>query len=387
MSLWPVVHVKDIAETFDGPHATPGSTKTATSGPVFLGISSLNAGRLDLSQSAFMSEDDFAQWTRRVTPTEGDVVFSYETRLGQAAMIPSGFRGSLGRRLALMRPNRGRIDPRFLLYYFLGPAFQEVIRKHTVQGSTVDRIMLRDFPDFPVELPPLDEQRAIAEVLTALDDKIESNRRAMKIAFELARAFVDDVTAGRPRVSLTSTMTVRMGSAFKGDSFSAPGVGRPLLRIRDLKTFESAIWTTERRIDETVIRAGDIVVGMDAEFRATLWNGGQSVLNQRVCSFVGLDGIGRAYVLAALEPELARQERSKSGTTVIHLNKADIDTFEVPELSMEEHLALSRTTEPLIDLIVTRGQEIRTLARMRDALLPELLSGRVGVAEAREAVA
>src|SRR6266850_1895577 len=98
---------------FDGPHATP---KKTSRGPVFLGIWNLSQGRLDLSQTEHLSVEDFAKWTRRVIPQHGDLVFSYETRLGQAAMIPEGLDCCLGRRMGLIRPDRRRVNPRFLLY-------------------------------------------------------------------------------------------------------------------------------------------------------------------------------------------------------------------------------------------------------------------------------
>jgi len=135
-----------------------------------------------------------------------------------------------------------------------------------------------------------------------------------------------------------------------------------------------------------VIQPGDIVVGMDAEFRATLWLGRESVLNQRVCSFRGQPGVGRAFVITSIEPELAFQEQAKTGTTVIHLNKADIDSFVVPDLTALEHHKLALETEPLIDFAVARAIESGVLAATRDTLLPELLSGRIRVLEAREAV-
>src|SRR5439155_6739529 len=130
----------------------------------------------------------FKKWTRRVTPQPGDVVFSYETRLGEAAVIPPGLRCCLGRRMALMRPRNGEVDSRFLLYYFLGPEFQEVIRQRTIHGSTVERIALIEFPEFPLRIPPLAQQKAIAAVLGALDDKIELNRRMNATLEAMARA-------------------------------------------------------------------------------------------------------------------------------------------------------------------------------------------------------
>ena len=122
-------------------------------------------------------------------PRSGDVVFSYETRLGEAALIPASLRCCLGRRMGLLRPKGDKVDACFLLYAFLGTRFQETLRSRTIHGSTVDRIPLSEMGSFPIELPrKLEEQRAIAHVLGTLDDKIELNRRMNQTLEEMARA-------------------------------------------------------------------------------------------------------------------------------------------------------------------------------------------------------
>lgn len=263
-------------------------------------------------------------------------------------------------------------DPKFAYYWFLGNDLS------AYNSGSVQAMLNRNYiANVPIIVPPVEEQRTIAATLGALDDKIESNRRITRDALELAKQITLKMTSDRPKVHFSSALEVRMGAAFKGDDFSAYGIGRPLLRIRDLKTFESQTWTTEHRNDETVINPGDIVVGMDAEFRATLWLGRESVLNQRVCLFRGKEGVSRAFVLTALEPELAFQEQAKTGTTVIHLNKSDIDRFTVPSLTPGEHAELTRLTEPLMELAVARALESRFLVSLRDVLLPALLTGRI----------
>jgi type I restriction enzyme S subunit len=184
-SEWTEVPIGSLCEgIYDGPHATP--TKTDT-GPVFLGISSLVKGRLDISQSDHLSEEDFPRWTRRVVPTKDDLVFSYETRLGEAALIPEGLRCCLGRRMALMRLDRNKADPHFVLYAFLSPQFQNVIRSRTKHGSTVTRILLTEFGDFPIAIPPIGEQRAIGEILGALDERVDKLSESNKTCEEIAR--------------------------------------------------------------------------------------------------------------------------------------------------------------------------------------------------------
>ena len=186
---WRQVNLGDIAEIFDGPHATPKKTED---GPVFLGISNLVNGRIDISTAEHLSDSDYATWTKRVIPQPGDIVFSYETRLGEAAAIPPGLQCCLGRRMGLLRVSKELVDPQFLLYAYLGPEFQGTLQSRTVQGSTVDRILLTELGTFPIRIPLLPEQRAIAHILGTLDDKIELNRRTSQTLEEMARAIFQD---------------------------------------------------------------------------------------------------------------------------------------------------------------------------------------------------
>lgn len=163
---WRTTTISEVALVFDGPHATPKKTH---SGPWYLSISSLKNGRFDLSESAHLGDDEFPKWTRRVVPRPGDTMFSYETRLGQAAFWDTDEPAALGRRMGLLRPKEAVIDPRFLTLVYLGPQFQELIKTKTVSGSTVDRIPIADMASWPLVIPPLDEQKRIVEALDKFD--------------------------------------------------------------------------------------------------------------------------------------------------------------------------------------------------------------------------
>lgn len=169
---------------YDGPHATP---KPASDGPVFLGIKNITEdGKLDLTELRHIAEEDFPRWTRRVTPQAGDIVFSYEATLNLYTIIPRGFRGCLGRRLALIRPNANEIDPRFLFYFFFSDEWRRVVANNLVIGATVDRIPLIRFPEFKVARPPRPIQRKIAAILSAYDDLIENDQRRIRLLEEMA---------------------------------------------------------------------------------------------------------------------------------------------------------------------------------------------------------
>jgi type I restriction enzyme S subunit len=164
----PLVPIGAVAKVFDGPHATP---KTVDTGPVFLGISALQDGRVNLGETRHVTPDDFRVWTRRVKPQAGDIAFSYETRLGQAAIIPPGLECCLGRRMGLVRVDRKRLDPRYFVYQYISPPFREFLETRTVRGATVDRIPLKDFPSFQIRLPPIVEQERLANQFDVLREE------------------------------------------------------------------------------------------------------------------------------------------------------------------------------------------------------------------------
>lgn len=188
------IQISKIAELYDGPHATPEKTE---SGPWFLSISSLDGGRLVLDQSAHLSEDNFKQWTRRVTPRFGDVLFSYETRLGEAALMPAGIRACLGRRMALLRPRE--VGSRTLLQAFLSPSFQETIRQYSVHGATVDRIPLAEFPSWRIELPAQDPEQ-LESILGPLDDLAQQRERENETLAGLRDTLLPGLMSGEIRV-------------------------------------------------------------------------------------------------------------------------------------------------------------------------------------------
>lgn len=176
------VAIKDIGKLFDGPHATP---PLANEGAIFLGIKNISEdGHLDFSEIRYVSEQDFPRWTRRVTPQNGDIVFTYEATLHRYAMIPEGFYGCLGRRVALLRPKSDCVDTHYLFYYFRSPTWKGKVEANVLVGATVDRIPIAKFPDFTLNVPPLPTQKRIADILSTYDRLIDNNNRRIALLEE-----------------------------------------------------------------------------------------------------------------------------------------------------------------------------------------------------------
>jgi type I restriction enzyme S subunit len=173
---WETVPIREVySGFFDGPHATP---KPSDEGPVFLGIKNVTeSGELDLTDIRHIAEDDFQQWTRRVVPEFGDIVFSYEATLYRYAIINRGFRGCLGRRLALIRPNPEKIDAYILLRCLLSDEWRREVQSKVISGATVDRIPLVTFPNFMIRVPNRKLQERIGPTIRACEELAENCRR------------------------------------------------------------------------------------------------------------------------------------------------------------------------------------------------------------------
>jgi type I restriction enzyme S subunit len=400
---WIEVTLGDLAEIFDGPHATPSKSEA---GPVFLGISNLVNGRLDLTTVEHLSEEDYGRWTRRVEPRAGDVVFSYETRLGEAARIPEGLRCCLGRRMGLLRAKADRVDPRFLLYAFLGPDFQETIRSRTIHGSTVDRIPLVDLPTFPIRVPKtLTEQRAIAHILGTLDDKIELNRRMSETLEAMARALFKswfvDVGLNRVKASkLISDGVLEIGDGYRAKNAELRKPGLPFIRAGniangfDTSGAEVLHEDSVRKAGRKVGMQGDVVFtskGTIGRFARFTEFSPALVYSPQVCFWRSLDWdrLQPSVLWCWMQSDdLQSQIDAVAGQTDMapYVSLRDQRNMEVPLFPPSQETFARR-----LDVVLTRqaaaAEETRTLTALRDALLPKLISGQLRVTDADRSVA
>ena len=345
-------------------------------------------GREVSGEFAFVAHEKVERQLKSNLALPGDVVFTQRGTLGQVGLVPLGnhSRYVISQSQMRLRVAEGVADPRFVYYACSTPAFRQQVFENAI-ATGVPHINLGILNRLRVPHPPLAEQLVIAELLGSIDDKIEANKRRAHVADSLVTALYEKSVRGPDTrdYPLLQAVEVTFGEPFAGAAFTIPGMGRPLIRIRDLKTYEPQVWTTETRESEVLIGSGDIVVGMDAEFRATPWLGTPGLLNQRVCRVRGRS-CGPAYTREALRAPLAEIEGYKSATTVIHLNKGDLARATVRVAERSALAAFEAQAEPIFHNRVESAREDRVLAQLRDALLPELMSGRLRVKDAERAV-
>ena len=243
-----------------------------------------------------------------------------------------------------------------------------------------------------VNLPSLEQQNKAASLLASLDDKIELNERINHNLLEQMQAFYKswfvDYTpfeGAKPeswaQSDIYSLANIIYGAPFASKQFNTEGNGKPIIRIRDLKDQQFATYTTEEHPKGYLLQSGDIVVGMDGEFRPYIWGNDEAWLNQRVCVFENKRPYGKAFLYFTIKPLLYAIEQTQVATTVIHIGKKDYDAFEI---SLPDAPTLDRfdaLTTPMIHQIVSNCFENKRLAAMRDAMLPKLMSGEIDVSD------
>lgn len=289
-------------------------------------------------------------------------------------------------------------DPKFLYYLCQTMPFANF-----GGGSAVPTLNRNHIHPLETKIPvKVDDQRRIASILSSLDRKIELNNKINADLEEMAQAifknwfvdfepfkdgkFVDSelgmIPEGWKVGSPYEYAKVVYGAPYKSAKFNDNGEGLPLIRIRDLKDCNPQFYTPEILPQTEYVNMGDIVAGMDAEFVPHIWKGNTGLLNQRVCKLIPQQtSISNLFVLYLMKPELEFVQSYKTGTTVSHLGKADIDKFVVVLPPLEVVEECSKILDSILQRIKNISAESRTLSTLRDTLLPRLMSGEIEIPE------
>lgn len=187
-SDWPLVRVEDVCSLIvDCVNKTAPVSEQPTPYRM-IRTTNVRNGRINLSDCKFVDEETYGKWTRRAEVRAGDVILTREAPIGEVGAVPDTEGLFLGQRLMQYRANPSKLDQRFLLYSFLSPQLQHQFGSHEGSGSVVSHIRVGDCFKFELRLPPLPVQQKIGEILGALDDKIDLNRRINQTLEAMAQA-------------------------------------------------------------------------------------------------------------------------------------------------------------------------------------------------------
>ena len=280
------------------------------------------------------------------------------------------------------------------------------------RSGTFPQITYNELSRMKIKLPPLDEQKAIAHILSTLDDKIEVNNQINKTLDNMAQAifkqwFMDfefPNEDGEPYKSSGGEMVeselgmIPKGWEVKGLDEIAEFLNGlamqkyrpteneksyPVLKIKELRqgrTDENSDLCSSNIEKKYIVRDGDIIFSWSGSLLVDIWCGGKCGLNQHLFK-VTSDKHDQWFVYQWNKYHLDRfvNIAKSKATTMGHIKRKDLSDSKVLIPSDKIYLKAAQHQKYLFEKIMYSKIEIKRLEEIRDSLLPKLMSGEIRV--------
>ena len=380
-------------------------------------------GRLDLSadEPRFVDEPTYRKWMKGPLLAD-DVILTSEAPLGEVAYIHEQVDWCLGQRLFCIRTSKERLYGRFLYYALQSESVRHDLYSRAT-GTTAQGIRQAELRRVVIPVPPLSEQRAIAHILGTLDDKIELNRRMNATLEAIARAifkswFVDfDPVHSKARGEQPSGMDAETAALFP-DSFEDSELGQ-IPAGWGVGALSNIADNPRRGIKPEAMDSNTLYIGLEHMPQKSItldaWGRTSNVASNKFKFRKGefLFGKLRPYFhKVGIAPDdgvcstdilvIVPTFEAWYGLTLFHISSKEFidyttaastgtrmprtnwDTMSkypivIPDPKVAE--AFSCFLRPLLDTIQNNIWQSRTLAALRDALLPKLISGELRTKE------
>lgn len=276
------------------------------------------------------------------------------------------------------------------LYYLLKQSVNEL--KHQATGGVFDTIIRDTFYNIQVALPPLPEQEAIAEVLSSLDDKIDLLTRQNKTLEALAQTyfrqwFIEEANDDWEVVPIEKKYNVLLGGTpsrkiveyWTNGTIGWINSGK----INEFRITEASEYITEAALKNSstkILPSGTTVIAITG---ATL--GQISMIessfsaNQSVIGLVPKAELSNAFIYLWIKENMDLLISKQTGGAQQHINSNDVKFFGLIVPPKEKLKKFKNIIEPLFNKISSNCFQIQTLQKLRDTLLPKLISGEVKV--------
>lgn len=369
-------------------------------------------------ESTFVAMADLAEhqrsissWTKRPFKSgsrfqNGDVLVARITPClenGKTALVDILDEGAVGHgstEFIVLSARDGVADPLFGYYLATSPCFRDYATSRMIGSSGRQRVSAGEIGEFKLEhVPTIEEQRAIAEVLGALDDRIEWCANLAAKCSETQAARFAELQEQATSVRLGHWAYLDKGVSYKGDFISSSDSDLPLMNLGLFGRSSRVRWENLKRYSGPVkerhkVYSNDVVVCATdmTQDRAVLgsvaivpeWLATASITHHLYALRLR-EGAPFPAWMAGLaishEPTRRLLAEAANGTTVLALPKDIIEGIEVPVLSSSDLQAADGMFWSLQSLIELHEAEQSRLSQLRDALLPQLVSGELRIAD------
>ncbi|MDW7730494.1 MAG: restriction endonuclease subunit S [Bacillota bacterium] len=271
------------------------------------------------------------------------------------------------------------------LYYLLKSHISDI--QMGSHGAVFNTITRDSFKQIMIDLPDIHEQKAIASILSSLDDKIDLLHRQNQTLEALAETifrqwFLMDIKKKWKADSLNSIATFLNGLACQKYPPNNYADSLPVIKIKELRQgfSESSDRATSKIDSKYIVDNGDVLFSWSGSLEVVLWSYGKGVLNQHLFK-VTSEKYPKWFYYLWLKVHLSefREIATDKATTMGHIQRKHLSEAQVLIPDDESLLALNQIFEPMLKKYIMNNNQIRTLESLRDTLLPKLMSGEVRV--------
>ena len=361
-----------------------GKTPPKTSNGIPLVTAKIIKNSMIQEPQEFIAENYYNEWMRRGIPQKGDVIFTTEAPLGEVARIKTDDKLAFAQRIIVLEPNTQQLNAGYLFY-----ALQDIVLKNRIAaratGTTVIGIKAAELKKVEIDLPPLQQQEKIADILSSLDDKIELNNKINENLERQATALFNNFyDQAEKEISFTDVIQILGGGTPKTGESGYWGGKIPFFTPKDIGSPYTL--NTEKTITEAgLARCNSRLYPINTVFvtaRGTVGKVGMAgvpmAMNQSCYALVG-KGIHQLLVYCYTLKVIDRLRHKASGAVFDAVTTKDFESEHIMRLPDSIEKVFLCAAEPMYQAILSNSIENQQLAGLRDALLPKLISGEIDV--------
>lgn len=388
-----------------------------------------------LPPTEFIAPEDYDSWMTRGFPEVGDVVLTVEAPLGEVAQLKNAHI-ALAQRIVTLRGKKEYLDNTYLKYALMSPFGQSELRSRE-SGSTVKGIKQSELKKILLPIPPFQEQLDMAKILHNIDEKIRNNtamnatlekiaQRIFKSWFvdfdpvkanaeglpfdglspEIQSLFPNEfeeselgmIPKGWEVNTASNSFKVYGGYAFKSKDFTESGT--PVVKIKNISSNKTVDVEgsncvesfDDKKLKKFVLSDGDILMAMTG---ATVGKGGifanlnsKALLNQRVAKITGINDetCWFSYLNVISDSFFDTVVKQAYGSAQPNISSNDIGNIKIVTPTEDVKTKFNKLMTPLFERWITNRNQEQLLSKIRDKLLPRLISGKITIQKAEEII-
>lgn len=376
------VQISEIAKVKGGKRLPKGvHLQSKQNAHPYIRVRDFNCRTLELNDAFEYVDDETQKSIRQYIVSTGDVLVTIVGTIGLTAIVGQSLDGANLTENCVKISGLDSVDSEYLYYYLSSPFGQQEIARRTV-GAVQPKLPIKNIRSMEIDYPTREERERIVALLSLLDDKVEFNSRINDYLAELGDALFNRECpqSNEPNAILSDIAQVTMGQSPSGSSYNEDGNGEVFYQGRaEFGAFfpRRRLFTTEPK---RMAREGDTLMSVRAPV------GDLNIANEDCCIGRGLAAIHSENNQSFVHYLVRAQGRqldtfNGDGTVFGSINGKALKKLPVYLPSSDVIARLESRLEPIDALIRRNDDEMQALERMRDTLLPRLMSGEIDVSK------